>query len=68
MIIDTQARWNIIKNMRKSEFTIQQLREEITASERRQREDENGILDIKISYDDIDNIIHDDTIQVIRIW
>ena len=67
-MIDIQARWNIIKNMRKSEFTIQQLREEIMASERRQREDENGILDIKIPYDDIDSIINDDTIQVIRVW
>ena len=67
-MLDTQARWNIIKNMRKGEFTIQQLREEITASEHRQREDENGIPDITPLYDEVDDIVQKGTIQPIRIW
>ena len=67
-MLDTQARWNIIKNMKRSEFTMQQLKEEITASERRQREDENGILDIIPPYDEIDDITQKGAIQPIRIW
>ena len=67
-MIDLQARWNIIRKMRKSEFTMQQLKEEIAASERRQREDENGILDRVPLCDEIDNIIQDSTIQIVRVW
>ena len=67
-MLDIRARWNIIKNMRRKEFTIQDLRKEIAASDRRQREDENGILDRIPPYDEIDDIIQDDTIQVTRIW
>ena len=67
-MLDAQARWNIIKARARSTLTMEQLKEEIAAAERRLVEDENGIIDSKLQYDSIYDIILKGTVTIISIW
>ena len=44
-VMNTQGCRNVIRARKKGYLTMQQLREEIEDADRRQREDQNGILD-----------------------